>query len=79
MGHARRKRRKKIEIRSKTIDGLIVLISILQTNNHEVILTIGANEKFESVKGDITKLISMTKLVDPIVCTHGLQNIPNTY
>ena len=70
---------KKIEIRSKMIDDLIVLINKLQMNNHELILTIDANEQFESGKGGAAKLISMTKFVDPIACTHGLQIISDTY
>ena len=72
-------RGKQIEIRSKIIEDLIVLINELQPDNHEVILTIDANEQFESGKGDVAKLMSMTKIVDPIECTHVLQNIPNTY
>ena len=72
-------RGKQIEIRSKIIEDLIVLINELQPDNREVILTIDANEQFESGKGDVAKLMSMTKIVDPIECTHGLQNIPNTY
>ena len=72
-------RGKQIEIRSKIIEDLIVLINELQPDNREVILTIDANEQFESGKGDVVKLMSMTKIVDPIECTHGLQNIPNTY
>ena len=73
------RREKQIDIRSKMIDDLIVLINKIQTDNHDVILTIDANEQFESGKGGVAKLISMTKLVDPIVCTHGLQNMPNIY
>ena len=54
------------------IDDLIVLINKIQTDNHDVILMIDANEQFESGKGGVAKLISITKLVDPIACTHGL-------
>ena len=61
------------------IDDLIVLINKIQTDNHDVILTIDANEQFESGKGGVAKLISMTKLVDPIAYTHGLQNMPHIY
>ena len=62
---------KNIKIRSKMIDGLIVLINELQANNQEFILTIDSNEEFESGKGGVANLISMTELVDLIVCTHG--------
>ena len=61
----------KIEIRSKMIDDLICLINKSQTDSHEVILTIDANKQFESGKGGVSKLIPMTKLVDPIAYTHG--------
>ena len=69
----------KIDIISRMIDKLTVLINKLQTDNHEVILTIDANEQFKSGKGGVAKLILLTKLVDPIACTHRLQNISNTY
>ena len=70
---------KNIKIRFKMIDGLVVLINELQANNQEFILTIDANEQFESGKGGVANLISMTELVDQIACTHGLKNIRKTY
>ena len=70
---------KDIEIRSKMINDIIILINKLQAENHEVVLTIDANESFDPGQGGVTKLISMTKLVDPISCTHGLKHIPNTH
>ena len=60
------------------IDDLVIFINKLQANNHDVILTIASNEPFEYCKGGIENLIPMTDLVDPIVCTNGLQDIPNT-
>ena len=42
-------------------------------------LNIDANELFDSEKGGVAKLIFLTKLVDPITCTHGSTNIPNTH
>ena len=68
-----------IAIRAKMIDDLILLITKLQAENHEVVLNIDANKSFDSGKGGVAKLISLTKLVDPIVCTHGSTNIPNTH
>ena len=68
-----------IAIRAKMIDDLILLITKLQAENHEGVLNINANESFDSGKGGVAKLISLTKLVDPIVCTHGSTNIPNTH
>ena len=53
------------------IDDLIFSINKSQADSHEVILTIDANEQFESGKGGVSKLIPMTKLVDPIAYTHG--------
>ena len=79
VGHARIERRKIIAIREKIINDLIILIKKLQVENHEVVLNIDANESFDSGKGGVAKLISMTKLIDPIACTHGSENIPNTH
>ena len=73
------KGKKEIEIRAKMIDDLIILIIKLRAENHEVVLNIDANEPFESGKSGVVKLISMTKLVDPIAYTHELNNIPNTH
>ena len=75
----KKKGEKEIAIRAKMIDDLIILIIKLRAENHEVVLNIDANEPFESGKGGVVKLISMAKLVDPIVCTHGSNNIPNTH
>ena len=61
------------------IDDLIKLIMKLQAENHEVVLNIDVNESFDSRKGGVAKLISITKLIDPIACTHGSKNIPNTH
>ena len=61
------------------IDDLIKLIMKLQAENHEVVLNIDVNESFDSGKGGVAKLISITKLIDPIACTHGSKNIPNTH
>ena len=52
------------------IEDLIILITKLQAANHELVLNIDANESFDSGKGGAAKLISSTKLVDPIACTH---------
>ena len=70
---------KEIAIRAKIIEDLIILIMKLQVANHEVVLNIDANESFDSGKGGVAKLISSTKLVDPIACTHESTNIPNTH
>ena len=70
---------KEIAIRAKIIEDLIILIMKLQAANHEVVLNIDANESFDSGKGGVAKLISSTKLVDPIACTHESTNIPNTH
>ena len=73
VGHIGRKGRKENQIRKKIIDDLIVFINKLQANNHEAILTVDVNETFESRKGGVTKLSSITNLVDPIVwCTQKL-------
>ena len=62
------------------IDYLVVCINKLKLNNHDVILTIDANKTFEYDKGGVTKLISMTKSVYPIIaCSHGLKKISNTH
>ena len=61
------------------IDDLIILIMKLQADNHEVVLNIDTNASFDSGKGGVAKLISMTKLIDPIACTHGSKNSPNTH
>ena len=61
------------------IDDLIIFIMKLQVENHEVVLNIDANEPFDSGKVRVGKLISMTKIVDPIACTHGSNNIPNMH
>ena len=73
------KGKKIIVIREKMINDLIILIMKLQVEKHEVVLNIDANESFDSGKGGVVKLISMTKLIDPIACTHGSENIPNTH
>ena len=78
VGHTRRKGRKEHQIRKKIIDDLIVFINKLQANNHESILTVDVNETFESGKGGVTKLSSITNLVDPIACTHGFEDIPKS-
>ena len=70
---------KEIAIRAKIIEDLIILIMKLQAANHEVVLNIDANKSFDSGKGGVAKLISSTKLVDPIACTHESTNIPNTH
>ena len=61
------------------IEDLIILNTKLQAAIDEVLVNIDANESFDSEKGGVAKLISSTKLVDPIACTHGSTNIPNTH
>ena len=53
---------KKIDIRNKMIDDLVVFTNKLQGVNHEVILMINANEPFNSGKGEVAKLISISDL-----------------
>ena len=60
-----------IDIRSKMINDIIILINKLQAENHEVVLTIDTNESFDPGQGGVTKLISMTDPVDPIVHQRG--------
>ena len=52
------------------IEDLIILITKLQAANNELVLNIDVNESFDSGKGGAAKLISSTKLVNPIACTH---------
>lgn len=53
------------------IDDLIAFINKSQAKNHEYILTIDANETFESRKGGVAKLLLMINIVYPIACIHG--------
>ena len=69
----------KIQSRNKMIDNLVLFNNKLQTANHEVILTIDANESFQFGNGGVENLISIYNLVDPIACTNSSTNTLDTY